>query len=222
MTCVKARTLLTANGIQEMVFRILDMKIPQFAFDIESSDRVMPNVLSIALPIPIEPTSAYYDLNLETKNPNIVVYVIQLSEVDPNEVPELRVLFQSTDIIKICCDCRQDTTKIESYLDIITRGTIDIQTMERSWGGTEISLESLGQNYLNQGKLDKRMGRRWTDPLSYAQIVYAGVDAYLTLAVYQAMLNTRFGTSVHQIVSFDPIHKRNTFIRDLQEKIGGI
>lgn len=215
---VRFRHLRTKKEVDTMAASIIADGVPQIAFDTESSRKIHPEVLTIAVPVPLNRDGLYTETFVPSKDSNIVVYLIQLSSMTRN-LPLLKRIFTSTKVLKCCADCPQDVIKLQHWFGIIFQRVVDIQTLERSWGGTEVSLNSLGLKYLEQGKVDNReRGSQWTGRLTYNQLVYACVDAYLTLGVFQAMTRVRYNESMYPL-PFTPIDFANSFIVSLLTRI---
>jgi hypothetical protein len=92
-------------------------------------------------------------------------------------------------IVKVGCALDNDLTEFEGILGKAVPSTIDIQTLAKSLGWPEISLEKLANRCLNKGKFKVNIISNWSSPiLSRELIQYAAADALLTLKVYQSLL----------------------------------
>ena len=126
--------------------------------------------------------------------------------------PSLLKFFKTKNIIKVGADIHLDIKKLEKYFladsnlfffsdekeqnkleftpmkKEIFKGFIDLQDLARSMGNKSFSLNDLAKAYLNIKKMKSKLGN-YEEELSDKQIYYACHDSYLSLAIYNKMIN---------------------------------
>lgn len=180
----------TFEQIQACCANIMHEIPPRIALDIESSSNTQyPELLSLALPMCIEPVENYSSItHVQT---HIVVYLLQLSKLETIP-PSLIEVLQSRHIVKVGCDLGGDGHTLKTNLGCQLYPTVDIQLLQLSLGSRNYSLDDLGQQYLGTGKLAfSHRNADWSGDLTLKQLEYAVIDAYLTLGVFEAMLSAR-------------------------------
>lgn len=114
---------------------------------------------------------------------------IPFSDYLQQKVPRLIELICDSSIVKVGCALENDLTEFELVLGKQVPATIDIQTLSKSLGWPELSLEKLSNRCLGKGKFKVNILSNWSSPkLSRKLIQYAAADALLTLRVYQFIL----------------------------------
>ena len=126
--------------------------------------------------------------NRPTKE-NSVVITIPFCDHLNRKVPRLIELMCDPSIVKIGCALENDLTEFEGLLGKPVPATIDIQTLAKSLGWPEISLDNLSKRCLGKGKFKVNILSNWgSTSLPRELIQYAAGDSVLTLRVYQALL----------------------------------
>ncbi|HLX54003.1 MAG TPA: 3'-5' exonuclease, partial [Aquella sp.] len=119
------------------------------------------------------------------------VFIVHLKHLHDSQgkLPSSLIkFFNAPDIIKVGAAIQLDAENIKKSYGIKIQGIVNIQDLARSMGISKISLNDLAEKYLNLNKLDSKLGN-YDTTLTNDQIEYAAYDAYLSLAIYQKMLN---------------------------------
>lgn len=137
----------------------------------------------------------YKESKLETAydNPHVYTcfvfhldYVYQQMKMLP---PSLVKFLEKRNIIKVGCDITHDRKKLKKDFNMKPKGCVEIQDLCRSIGNLDYSLNALSEKYLKLKKLNSQFGN-YDAALTTNQIEYAAYDAYLSLAVYQKIVNS--------------------------------
>lgn len=182
--------LKTLAQIEQCCAKILEVMPSRIGLDIESSSNTeFPEVITLALPYAIEAVEHYCSLETPNKQTQMVVYLLQIGSTYVH-LPNLFEVLQSQHIVKIGCDLSGDGHALKKDLDCTLNPILDLQTLELSLGSRAYSLDLLAQKYLSLNKLSfSHRNADWSGLLSTRQLTYAVFDAYLTLAIYEVMLN---------------------------------
>jgi hypothetical protein len=198
------RYLGSEEEITSVAERILELTPSQLGIDIESSSNTtIPEVISIALPSPIESLDNYDENILDLEESQLVVYLLHMAKCEVIPIA-FKEICESQHIVKIGCDLRGDNHDLQEAFGFKLCPILDLQTIELSWGSRAYSLDQLGEKYLNQRKLVfNHRNANWKDQLTKNQLFYAVNDVYLTLKIYQKMFNRQI-----------PIQSQNEFSLD--------
>ena len=107
-----------------------------------------------------------------------------------DNTPSLISLLTDCNIVKVGCAIKEDIFDFEIMMEIKLPSTIDIQTIARSVGESQISLDSLSKLYLKRSKYKLSSWRvNWSAKIfTQSMLEYAVTDDILTLRVYQQMI----------------------------------
>lgn len=122
-----------------------------------------------------------------------ICYIFQLYKIfkESGKLPrDIIKILQNPNIIKVGADVTSDFIRLALY-GITLQGSIDIQSIARSMLIPDISLEGLATKFVPDlaGKDTLKLKWNWDHHLNEKQIQYAAKDAYLSLQIYQKMLN---------------------------------
>lgn len=152
---------------------------------------------TIQICVKLDFNGAVSDLETVYDDPAIYTsYIFHLNNIysTTGRIPPSFVRFlQNESIVKVGCAITQDCKKLKKEYSLRTKSTIEIQTLCRSNGDMDYSLEKLSKKYLNLRKLDSKFGN-YDIHLNKEQIEYAAYDSYLSLMVYHKL--TKFDISL--------------------------
>jgi len=186
---IRYQYLSTFQEVGDFSEKLLQLAPPRVGLDVESSSNTDdPELLLLSVPNPLHPIDTYHEINLNVSSTSITVYLLHISKLGHDIPLSLKEVLQCKYIVKIGCDLSGDQRQLENCLGCRLFPTLDLQTIEISRGSRDYSLDSLGEKYLQVGKLAfTHRNTDWSSELSEKQINYAVNDAYLTLGVYEAM-----------------------------------
>lgn len=102
----------------------------------------------------------------------------------------LKLVLRDKDILKVGSDIKRDGSKLKRDLGLVLEGLADIQLMAKEIDPSmrKTGLKALAQTFLGI-ELDKtRAMSNWEKyPLTFTQIEYAALDAWIGLKIFQKM-----------------------------------
>jgi hypothetical protein len=177
---------------------ILDSDMHVCGFDTETTVPNATNIpsdgLTSVIQICIRKNSNGKILPLEIETNDIGIYTCYIIPIrriylEHKDIPSnLNQLLTSSKIIKTGVNIKLDAKKVNQSYKIEMDGIIDLQDLAISNGNFDYGLNALAKKYLNLSKLDSELGN-YDGILTYEQIMYSAYDAYLSLAIYNKMLN---------------------------------
>jgi len=110
-------------------------------------------------------------------------YLFRLNKINiPDEIIEI---FQNPDILKIGLAIKEDIRNLQKIKKFTPNGFIDLQSMVKKYGISELGLKKLTAITLSHNISKKQQLSNWeSDELSQEQIIYAATDSWVTQKIY--------------------------------------
>lgn len=125
-------------------------------------------------------------LQLAVDNSCLVLHVYHMDRLPKS----LKLVLRDKDILKVGSDIKRDGSKLKRDLGLVLEGLADIQLMAKEIDPSmrKTGLKALAQTFLGI-ELDKTKAMsNWEKyPLTFTQIEYAALDAWIGLKIFQKM-----------------------------------
>ena len=130
-------------------------------------------------------------LQLAVGNSCLVLHVYYMDKLPKS----LKLVLRDKGILKVGSDIQQDGSKLKRDLGLVLEGSADIQLMAKKFDPSmrKTGLKALAQTFLGI-ELDKTIARsNWEKyPLTFKQIKYAALDAWIGLKIFQKRKHQQF------------------------------
>jgi len=108
-------------------------------------------------------------------------------------VDEMVDLFEDTNVLKVGLSLRDDYMVMHKSRAFVHENFIDLQNFVRSYGISDSSLQKI-YGIVFKGRISKgqRLSNWEADTLSPSQQMYAAIDAWACLKIYQSLISQEF------------------------------
>lgn len=160
------------SQIEEAVERLA--KYPVLGFDTETR--------------PAFKKGVHYKTALLQLANNEEVFLFQLQKL--TNFTALKKLLNNKKILKIGAAIRDDVRQLNQYFPVKRDSFIELQELVKKFGIEDISLKKMAAIILDFRISKGQQVSNWeADPLADAQIKYAATDAWVSLLIYQKLMN---------------------------------
>ena len=125
-------------------------------------------------------------LQLAVDNSCLVLHVYHMDRLPKS----LKLVLRDKDILKVGSDIKRDGSKLKRDLGLVLEGLADIQLMAKEIDPSmrKTGLKALAQTFLGIELNKKTAMSNWEKyPLTFTQIEYAALDAWIGLKIFQKM-----------------------------------
>ncbi|CAH3163409.1 unnamed protein product [Porites evermanni] len=125
-------------------------------------------------------------VQLAVENSCLVLHVYYMDRLPKS----LKLVLRDKDILKVGSDIQKDGSKLKRDLGLVLEGLADIQLMAKKIDPSmrKTGLKALAQTFLGIELNKKTAKSNWEKyPLTFTQIEYAALDAWIGLKIFQEM-----------------------------------
>ena len=130
-------------------------------------------------------------LQLAVEKSCLVLHVYHM-----NRLPKsLKLVLRDKDILKVGSDIKRDGSKLQGDLGLVLEGLADIQLMAKEIDPSmrKTGLKALAQTFLGIELNKKTAMSNWEKyPLTFTQIEYAALDAWIGLKIFQELKHHQY------------------------------
>lgn len=119
---------------------------------------------------------------------NEEVFLFQLQKL--KNFATLKKLLNNKKILKVGAAIRDDVRQLNQYFPVKRDSFVELQELAKKFGIEDISLKKMAAITLDFRISKGQQVSNWeADPLADAQIKYAATDAWVSLLIYQKLMN---------------------------------
>lgn len=141
--------------------------------------------------------------NIDKKdNYTCIIFPLTLYIRRDKKLPsKLVTLLKSSRLVKVGAAINLDAKSLGRSYGVSVEPYIDLQTIAKSLGINQYSLDDLASKYTDMEKAESQLGN-YDGHLTEGQIHYSALDAYLSLSIYETMI---FAAVPTKIESYPPL-----------------